>query len=102
MKCVYLVYVLLLAGSMNTGPVMADTVQGNGPTGPGMDKQQDFATIQQRVEQRIRSRISQMQDRLTCVQNAQDRQSLRSCLPNRGRRRPGGGPGMGQGPAGGQ
>lgn len=84
---IHLVCGFVLAGILGAGPALADPVSGGGQAGSGPD----FATIQQRIEQRIQDRISKMQERLSCVQNAQDRQGLRSCLPNRGQRRRGGG-----------
>ena len=78
MKHLSMVIGLLLIGVTSTGTVMADATQGSGP-----GNQQKFADVKQRIEQRIQDQITKMQGRLSCVQNAQDPQTLRSCLPKR-------------------
>lgn len=85
MKHVSIVLGLVLLGITNSGVVLADTTPGG-----GFGQSQNLDAIKQHVEQRIQDAITKMQGRLTCVQNAQDRQSLQSCFPNRGQRRRGG------------
>jgi hypothetical protein len=90
MKHVRVVCVFALLGMLGIGQVMAETSQEIGQPGSNPGTQQDFDTIKQRIEQRIQDGIAKMQEKLSCVQNAQDPQTLRSCLPNRGGRRRGG------------
>ncbi len=59
-----------------------DGAQTGGQAAP-QQGQQRFEEVKQRVESRIQERISDLQSRLTCVQNAQDPDALRACFPQR-------------------
>lgn len=85
MRQLVMSFSLILAIFASTGPVKAETAQGNGQG--SFDNVQNFDQAKQRVEQRLQSVISKMQEHLSCVENAQDPQTLRACLPNRGMRR---------------
>ena len=95
MRRISVVLSLVVVGMTANGALLADTAPGG-----GFGNQQNLDTIKQRVEQRLQDTIAKLQASLTCVQNAQDKQSLRSCLPKHGQRRRGGnrmGPPGGQG-----
>lgn len=85
MKSFTIVCVLAMAGLFTTSLAMADSTQGGGQFGPGQT--QNLDSIKQRIEQHIQDHINKMQSILTCVQNAQDRQTLRQCMPKRRGRR---------------
>lgn len=87
MKRISIVLGLVLLGMTGSGMVLADTPPGGGPGGGGFGNGQSLDTIKQRIEQRIQENITRMQQMLTCVQDAQDRESLRNCRPKGGRRR---------------
>lgn len=67
---------------------------GQGGQASQEQRQQRFEAVKQKITERI-------QERLSCVQNAQDPEALRACMPKRngrGQRGPGGnGPGGNQG-----
>ena len=66
-----------------------------GDQGQGGQNQDRFKEAKQKISQRIQDRINKMQERLTCVNNAQDRKSLKACFPDRGDRDDRRGPGAG-------
>ena len=53
-------------------------------------RREHFEDTKQKMTQRIQDRIGKMQRSLDCVQNAQDRESLRACIPEGGGRDSGG------------
>jgi uncharacterized protein YlxW (UPF0749 family) len=67
-----------------------DGAQSGEQAAPQQDEQR-FEEVKQRTEQRIQDRIADLQSRLTCVQNAQDPETLHACFPQRAGGNRGGG-----------
>lgn len=86
MKQLIMVCMLVVLGLGGGNAVLAEQTPGEGGPGAG----QNLDQMKQRLEQRLQQAISKMQERLICVQNAQDPQTLRACMPKRGMRRHGG------------
>lgn len=82
MKQLLMICLLVVLGA-GSSAVLADQAAGESSPGGG----QNFDQIKQRLEQRMQQVISKMQERLSCIQNAQDPQTLRACMPKRGMRR---------------
>jgi len=66
-----------------SAPVFAQQQNGQqgGPQGGQGQNQQQFQEHKQKMLERMNDRLEKIQNRINCVQQAQNRQALKACLP---------------------
>ena len=91
LMCAAITMVMLSVEAMAQQDNQQEGGQGGQPN--QQQRQERFEGVKQKIAERIQDRIGKMQERLSCVQNAQDPDALRACMPERngrGQRGPGG------------